>query len=237
MRRTPGETGTSPNTRSGTTGGRLPAVALAAVLGGWAPAQAAGTLCADLNDWPFGAAERMVPTVPAVTRPVDFLRRVVADGFPYPPGWRKQIAAEPARPPIYRLLAASALVNKVRFVKEPSDLWKPPRRFLVEGGDCEDFAIAKYALLRDLGYSPADVRMTIARQRGERNLHAIVVVRTGPSPFEIFVLDSRGAGVRTALYCDEFTPLISLNEHAVWAHAAEGESLIASLGAVCTMGP
>lgn len=200
-------------------------------------ARGADSLCADLAAWPFGADERMVPTVPAVAKPVDFLKRVAAAGFPYPKGWRERIAAEPVNPPIYRLLTASALVNGIKVAPEPSDLWKAPARFLAEGGDCEDAAIAKYALLRDLGYAAANLRMSVVHVRGRPTLHMILVVRAGPTPFETFVLDNAGAGVRAARYCEEMKPLISLNENAVWQHAPAGERLIAALGNIRTAGP
>lgn len=217
--------------------GRSAALGLAIVFGVAGSARGADSLCADIAAWPFGADERMVPTAPAAAKPVDFLKRVVAAGFPYPKGWRERIAAEPANPPIYRLLTASALVNGIKVTPEPADLWKAPGRFFAEGGDCEDAAIAKYALLRDIGYKAENLRMTVVHVRGRPTLHMILVVRTGPTPFETVVLDNAGGGVRAALYCEEMKPLISLNENAVWRHAPEGERLIASLGNVCTAGP
>lgn len=217
--------------------GRSVAFGLAIVVGMGGAARGADNLCADMTAWPFGAGERMVPTAPAAAKPLDFLKRVVAAGFPYPKGWRERIATEPVDPPIYRLLTASALVNGIKVTPEPADVWKAPVRFLAEGGDCEDAAIAKYALLRDIGYAATDLRMTVVHVRGRPTLHMILVVRAGPTPFETIVLDNAGTGVRAALYCEEMKPLISLNESAVWQHDPAGERLIAALGNVCTAGP
>lgn len=38
-------------------------------------------------------------------------------------------------------------INKVKYVHDIKDVWKTPKEFIKNGGDCEDYAIAKYLYL------------------------------------------------------------------------------------------
>lgn len=55
--------------------------------------------------------------------------------------------------------------QRVTYIGEPvgSDLWQTPRDTLmkIHAGDCEDYAIAKYALLRAAGFAEGDLRIVI----------------------------------------------------------------------------
>ena len=72
--------------------------------------------------------------------------------------------------------ATSAFVHDVAF-----DAWKLPRFFMDEGGDCEDFAIAKYFALRKLGVPEEDLLIVVLKRRhGERMVpHALLAMKHG----------------------------------------------------------
>jgi predicted transglutaminase-like cysteine proteinase len=58
------------------------------------------------------------------------------------------------------------------------DYWSPLSEFVARGkGDCEDFVIAKYTLLRSLGIKAGDLRMVIVNEKARGQLHAILLVR------------------------------------------------------------
>jgi predicted transglutaminase-like cysteine proteinase len=70
------------------------------------------------------------------------------------------------------------------------DLWQSPLAFVGRGGDCEDFAIAKYFVLRLLGVPPSELRIAVLTGDGRAEVHAVLLARAGG---EWQVLDNREA--------------------------------------------
>ena len=73
------------------------------------------------------------------------------------------------------------LVNKERYIVDAknwgkSDYWATPIEFLSRGGDCEDFAIAKYTALRALGVPEERLRVAIVHDKEKNIPHAVLVV-------------------------------------------------------------
>ena len=70
-----------------------------------------------------------------------------------------------------------------------ADFWASPLQTLASGaGDCEDYAIVKYVVLRALGMAEADLRLMIVHDDKHQTEHAIVVVRDEQ---EWLILDNR----------------------------------------------
>lgn len=72
-------------------------------------------------------------------------------------------------------------VNGVRYASDsavgrPVNYWASPSEFLASGGDCKDYALAKYTALRSLGVPPSEMRILVTRQ------HAVLVVKTKDGP-------------------------------------------------------
>lgn len=71
-------------------------------------------------------------------------------------------------------LAVKPMLDSDRFGIE--DVWVAPLRTLADGvGDCEDYAILKYAFLRHSGFASADVRLFVMKAAVDN--HAVVAVR------------------------------------------------------------
>ncbi len=84
-------------------------------------------------------------------------------------------------------------MNKVRYIGDQknwgkSDYWATPIEFLTYGGDCEDFAIAKYVSLRALGVPDRAMRIAIVKDTQKGIAHAILIVYTEDGPM---VLDNQ----------------------------------------------
>jgi predicted transglutaminase-like cysteine proteinase len=60
------------------------------------------------------------------------------------------------------------------------DYWASPLEFLVNGGDCEDYAIAKYVSLRMLGVPDEDMLITVGWSQEQDAHHAVLVVDADP---------------------------------------------------------
>ena len=96
--------------------------------------------------------------------------------------------------------------------------WATLKEFLEQGGDCEDFAAAKYFMLRRLGFPAAALRVVVAYDRRYREHHAVVAVR-------------REGGVAWVLETDNFVfqerkpanyrYVYAVNELGIWDHGVQ----------------
>jgi len=104
-----------------------------------------------------------------------------------------------------------------------ADYWATPAELLARGGDCEDFAIAKFLALRELGMPSSDMRIIVLRGETEGSDHAILMVETVSGPMildnlrsDIYRLSSRMA-LRVAF---------AFNDTHMWI---PGETFLAAL--------
>jgi predicted transglutaminase-like cysteine proteinase len=98
------------------------------------------------------------------------------------------------------------------------DFWASPLQTLGNGaGDCEDYAIVKYAVLRELGVASDDLRLVIVQDEQRQTGHAIVAVR-----FEQrwLVLDNRTMAILDAEDVQHYRPLIALDQQGARKVAA-----------------
>lgn len=123
-----------------------------------------------------------------------------------------------------RLEVANRLMNgAIRYVSDAQqhgapDRWTAPLATLAaEQGDCEDFAIAKYAALRDAGVAEEDMRLVLVRDTKIRIDHAVLAVRHED---EWLVLDNRRPFVTDTMELAHYMPLFTLDREGVKLFAA-----------------
>lgn len=103
-----------------------------------------------------------------------------------------------------------------------SDYWATPLETLTRGeGDCEDFAVAKYATLKMLGVSIDKLRLTYVKARigGPQSsiTQAHMVLTYYPTAQdEPLVLDNLVADVRPASRRADLSPVFSFNAEGLW---------------------
>ncbi|MEZ5824043.1 MAG: transglutaminase-like cysteine peptidase [Geminicoccaceae bacterium] len=70
------------------------------------------------------------------------------------------------------------MVNSLPFSPEPAgfDRWQSPIATWRQGGDCEDLALLKAAILAEVGFAPEDLRLVVA-DVPYWGLHAFLTVR------------------------------------------------------------
>lgn len=115
------------------------------------------------------------------------------------------------------------IINKRPYIEDSenwskSDYWANPVEFFKHGGDCEDFAIAKYTALRLLGVPEESLRLAIVHDKIKDIPHAILVVYTGEGPL---ILDNQFSKVRRADKITRYKPIFSINRQAWWLHTQE----------------
>jgi predicted transglutaminase-like cysteine proteinase len=99
-----------------------------------------------------------------------------------------------------------------------ADRWTAPIATLAAGrGDCEDYAIAKYAILLAAGVPSNDLRLLLVHDRAVRQDHAVLAVRDDD---RWLVLDNRHLVLGEADTLWNFTPLFALDHNGVSLFAA-----------------
>jgi predicted transglutaminase-like cysteine proteinase len=130
----------------------------------------------------------------------------------------QEISSAPLPDQLYRV---NRYINHVRQRTDErnwdrSDFWAVPEEFFARGGDCEDYAIAKYVSLRSLGVPAERLRVVVVYDSKRREDHAVLVIM---APEGMKVLDNKRKRV---VDWDEtskrYRPYYSLNEQAVWIH-------------------
>jgi len=124
--------------------------------------------------------------------------------------------------PMAQIKAANSLVNKHPYIEDinnwsKTEFWATSYEFLKKSGDCEDYSITKYMLLKEAGIPVENMRIFSVRLRNLGGIgHAILVVYQGN---KAWVLDNRTPSVLDAsLVTVEFQPVMSLNENQWWYH-------------------
>lgn len=134
--------------------------------------------------------------------------------------WRSQLNSLKGLPLKDMASGVNDMMNKIRYVGDKrnwgkSDYWATPVEFLSNGGDCEDFAIAKYASLRALGVPDNMMRVAIVKDMQKNLPHAILIVYTESGPM---VLDNQIKRMTPSREVSHYKPIFSINRTAWWLH-------------------
>jgi predicted transglutaminase-like cysteine proteinase len=94
-----------------------------------------------------------------------------------------------------------------------ADRWSSALSSFATGqGDCEDYAIAKYAALSEAGFAAEDLRLVLVRDRAVREDHAVLAVHHDG---KWLIMDNRSALLREDSQISSFTPLFAINHRGV----------------------
>jgi predicted transglutaminase-like cysteine proteinase len=98
------------------------------------------------------------------------------------------------------------------------DYWSSPMELLARGsGDCEDYAIAKFFSLINLGVTPAKMRMVYVRAQnaGVVQAHMVLAYYAEPNA-EPLILDNLITDIRPASRRPDLAPVFSFNAEGLW---------------------
>ena len=114
----------------------------------------------------------------------------------------------------------NSFMNERRYIVDPinwgvRDYWATPGQFFRKQGDCEDYAIAKYLTLRQLGVPEAQMRIVVLQDLNLGIPHAVLAVVT---PEGTMILDNQISQVVDARVIRHYQPIYSINESAWWLH-------------------
>ncbi len=136
--------------------------------------------------------------------------------------WKKELSAFKGSSVYDMTLKVNKYVNSYPYISDnklwgQSDYWATPLEFFARGGDCEDFAIAKYASLRALGVPEERLRLAIVHDKQKNIPHAVLIVYTERGAM---VLDNQNKSMQAASSVNRYRPIFSINRSAWWLHTA-----------------
>ncbi|MGQ9426327.1 transglutaminase-like cysteine peptidase [Gilvimarinus sp. F26214L] len=137
--------------------------------------------------------------------------------------FRRQMEQAQALSELEKVVRTNDFVNTIAYRAdedhwEQEDYWATPMETLTtEGGDCEDFAIAKYFTLRDIGIDPERLRLTYVWhwQGAEKEAHMVLTYlpEQGGEPL---VLDNLNPQVLPRNERPDLEAVYSFNEENLW---------------------
>jgi predicted transglutaminase-like cysteine proteinase len=94
-----------------------------------------------------------------------------------------------------------------------TNYWETPFEFLMRNGQCQDYAITKYLLLRGTGVPDDLMRVAIVHDNISRLDHAILLVEVDG---QALVLDNQASLVLPATAVTRYAPYYAINETGWW---------------------
>ena len=106
-----------------------------------------------------------------------------------------------------------------------NDYWATPIEFLAtNGGDCEDYAIAKYFTLVELGVPTEKLRITYVIDQNSNQAH-MVLTYYETQDADPLVLDNIKPSITYAANRDDLQPVYSFNGEGLWLAKDRGTML------------
>lgn len=131
-----------------------------------------------------------------------------------------------------KLLKVNNFFNLFRFVDDiklwgESNYWATPMEFIgVNGGDCEDFSIAKYFTLLQLGVPEDKMRITMVKATSVNQYHMVLAYYDTPSSIPL-VLDNLDHVIKSATQRKDLIPVYSFNGKQLWLNKEQGRGVLA----------
>ena len=129
-----------------------------------------------------------------------------------------------------KLQRVNDFFNGARFVNDVTqwhqeDYWATPLEFLAEdAGDCEDFSIAKYFTLKEMGLDIGKLRITYVKALSLNQAHMVLAYYPSPSAIPV-ILDNINKRIKPASERSDLLPVYSFNADDLWLARSRNEQL------------
>ncbi len=120
--------------------------------------------------------------------------------------------------------------NQLEFISDikhwgMEDFWATPVEFLASGGgDCEDFSIAKYYTLRELGIPDRKLRITYVEALELNQAHMVLSYYSRPNS-EPLILDNLKGEILPAKQRKDLKPVYNFNGDGLWVAKQRGKGV------------
>ncbi|SMR68919.1 Predicted transglutaminase-like cysteine proteinase [Marinobacterium sediminicola] len=135
--------------------------------------------------------------------------------------WQNLLAEAAHLPESEKLETVNRFFNQVRFIDDrihwgQEDYWATPVEFLItNGGDCEDFSIAKYYTLKALGVAEAKMSLAYVKSLELNQAHMVLTYYSSPSAMPV-VLDNLIGEIRPANQRPDLLHVYTFNGDSLW---------------------
>ncbi len=141
--------------------------------------------------------------------------------------WRSLIASADELTELEKLYKVNKFLNEIRFVNDidhwgQEDYWATPLQTLAtNGGDCEDYSIAKYFTLTAMGVPASRLRITYVKALEQNQAHMVLTYFTSPDA-EPLILDNLLPKILPASKRKDLVPVYSFNGKGLWLAKSRG---------------
>lgn len=133
---------------------------------------------------------------------------------------------------INQLIKVNDFFNLLYFIEDnklwgESNYWAKPIEFIgANGGDCEDFAIAKYFTLLELGIPDEKIRITMVKAMTLNQYHMILAYYATPGSVPL-ILDNINGKITPASERKDLIPVYSFNGKQLWLNKNKSQGIVA----------
>lgn len=142
--------------------------------------------------------------------------------------WNQMLQGETRQPEREQLSAVNRFFNQQLSFRDDTriwrqtDYWATPVESLVKGaGDCEDYALAKYFSLRNLGVPSEKLRITYVKALTHNQAHMVLTYYATPGA-DPLVLDNLISDIRPASNRKDLLPVYAFNAEGLYTPGADG---------------
>jgi predicted transglutaminase-like cysteine proteinase len=142
--------------------------------------------------------------------------------------WNQMLQSEAKQPELEQLRAVNSFFNQQLSFQDDTriwhqiDYWATPVESLIKGaGDCEDYALAKYFSLRNLGVPSEKLRITYVKALTRNQAHMVLTWYASASA-EPLVLDNLIDDIRPASQRNDLLPVYAFNAEGLYLPGANG---------------
>ncbi|MGF1869394.1 transglutaminase-like cysteine peptidase [Photobacterium indicum] len=146
--------------------------------------------------------------------------------------WRNIVNDNASQDIDTKLQEVNDFFNQLIFIDDiklwgKEDFWATPLEFLgVGAGDCEDFSIAKYFSLRELGVADNKLRLVYVKALELNQFHMVVAYYPTPSSVPL-LLDNLDGEIKPATKRPDLLPIYSFNASKLWLMKQKGQGQLA----------
>lgn len=146
--------------------------------------------------------------------------------------WVKILTQDKALSERDKLEKVNRFFNYFRFVDDiklwgVKNYWATPIEFIgVNGGDCEDYSIAKYYTLLELGVPDEKMRITMVKALRLNQYHMVLAYYETPASVPL-ILDNIDGKIKPATQRKDLLPVYSFNGTQLWLNKEKGRGVLA----------
>lgn len=146
--------------------------------------------------------------------------------------WRSMVKGLDGQDQASKLNLVNSFFNRWQYRTDEetygvSEYWASPLEFMANSGDCEDYAIAKYATLKFLGFKDSQMRIVALVDNNRGGIgHSVLSVSAENGKM---ILDN----LSTYVYQDNqqtgYAPRFAVNQSGIYTYAQQPQVILASM--------